>query len=356
MAVRPLAQRDLIVGGQTRVECSDIGPGHHIHRSGATWIHGHIGKQPVVVQVVVQSQVVSSLCQAEQVIYARCPAASGHVHVYLYVGTVSIVHLVGDVVVIHLGFPTGLLEEMPVGQRGDEALCLCHVHIQSRVADIEGMVEDEGALHDVHVTKSHSEIGKSVDFMELREWDFLVSARIVIRGLTVERAKIGVEATTRQGGIGAIHLQMAVPFVACGCVEMKRITVEPGLAQSEIQRAADVARCLRIAVQSAVHADALQIAALHIRCDGIHPVCAGRENLHAVNGHGQSFRLHVVDHRFPCVRAATHHINMLQFKQMFVNACCLSFHRAFPPGSRHDDHLVQALYPFGHRVAQHRHC
>ena len=65
---------------------------------------------------------------------------------------------------------------------------------------------------------------------------------------------------------------------------MSGIGLKAYLTQFQIQTASYVSGGLRIAVQPGVQADALQVAALHIRGHGIHLIRAGIEYLHAVNG------------------------------------------------------------------------
>ena len=67
-------------------------------------------------------------------------------------------------------------------------------------------------------------------------------------------------------------------------VDVTGIGPKAYLTQFQIQTAAYVSGGLRIAVQSGIQADTLQVAALHIRGDRIHLIRAGIEYLHAVNG------------------------------------------------------------------------
>ena len=50
---------------QTCIECAHIGPGNHIHGCGTAGIHGHVGKQAVVVEVIVDRYVMLHLCQVQ---------------------------------------------------------------------------------------------------------------------------------------------------------------------------------------------------------------------------------------------------------------------------------------------------
>ena len=135
---------------------------------------------------------------------------------------------------------------------------------------------------------------------------------------------------------------MAIRLVASGGVIFRRLGVKAHTTQFQIYTAANITRGLRIAVKARIQADALQIAALHIRRHRVHLVGAGIENLHAVDGGRHAFGGHVVDYRLPGIVAPSHHLYLRQLSQMLVNTGRASFAdgiltRAHSSGN---DHLI----------------
>ena len=102
--------------------------------------------------------------------------------------------------------------------------------------------------------------------------------------MTIKGTCIQIRPITAQCSIGTIHLHVAVPLMTCRCASMKWVVIEARLAKFQVEATTDVACSLRIAVKTAIQADALQVAALYIAGHGIHLVRAGIENLHAVDG------------------------------------------------------------------------
>ena len=186
--------------------------------------------------------------------------------------------------------------------------------------------------------------------MELRELQPLTAANLVILGLTVECANVRVSAMAAQSRVSAIHLHVAVPLVPRRQVHPQRVGVETSLAQTQIKASADVARGLRIAVETAVQTDSLQVTTLNIRCHRVHFVGAGVKNLHSVDGCRKALGGHIVHHGFPRVRAAPHHCHIAQVADVLVDACRLPLHR--PPSalrrSGNDNHFVHSQFA-GHR-------
>ena len=182
--------------------------------------------------------------------------------------------------------------------------------------------------------------------MKLRELQPLAAANLVILGLTVESANIRVSAMTAQSRVGAVHLHVAVPLVARRQIHSQRVGVETSLAKPQIKASADVARGLRIAVETAVQTDSLKVATLDIRCHRVHFVGAGVENLHTVDGCRKALGGHIVHHRFPRVRAAPHHCHIAQIANVLVDACRLPLHRPLsaPRRGGNDNHLVHSQF------------
>ena len=106
---------------------------------------------------------------------------------------------------------------------------------------------------------------------------------------------------TAQCSIGTIHLHVTIPFMTCREASMKRVVIEASLAKFQIEAAADVTRSLRIAIETTIQANTLQVATLYIRCHRIHLIRTGIKDLHAVNGGRQAFRLHVVHNWLPSI-------------------------------------------------------
>ena len=345
----------IIRQSKPRIQRAHIGPRHHIHRSRTARIHRHIGKQSVVIEVVVQRYIMPLQRCRQQTIHTRCPTIARHIHVDGNVGTRGVIHHVGDVVIVGLRLPTGLAKQVLICQRRNQSLGFRHVHIQRGIAHIGGTVEDQRSLQHILLGQSQTSIRKDVHLLELRELQLVATAHLVIIGMTIESTCIEIRPMTAQRRVGTIHLHVAIPLMTCRGAGMKRIVVEARLAQLQIQTAANVSSGLRITVETAIQTDALQVAALHIAGHRVHLVRASIEYLHAVNGRRKAFRLHVVHHRLPSIRASTYEAHITQFTEVFVNAGHLSFHRALPssPGFRYDDHLIKVLYPVGgHRVRQ----
>ena len=186
--------------------------------------------------------------------------------------------------------------------------------------------------------------------MKLRELQPLATANLVILGLSVKSANVRVSAMTAQSRVGAIHLHVAVPLVSRRQVHPQRVSVETSLPQPQIKASADVARSLRIAVETAVQTDSLQVTTLNIRRHRVHFVGAGVENLHSVDGCRKALGGHIVHHRFPRVRAAPHHCHIAQVANVLVDACRLPLHRPLsaPRRGGNDNHFVHCQFA-GHR-------
>ena len=105
MKDRQGGEYDTIREGDTHVERAHVGPCHHIHRGGTTRIHGHVGKQTVVIPVYVQTRLMPSNGSCQQTIGACRPTSSWHIHVNLHVRPMGVVHLVDDMVIVDLGLP-----------------------------------------------------------------------------------------------------------------------------------------------------------------------------------------------------------------------------------------------------------
>ena len=115
----------------------------------------------------------------------------------LHIGTFRVVHDMGDVVVVCFRLPRieeALVPRMAIGQRGDERLRLCHIHVQGRIAHIGGAVEDEGALNNILLGQPHTRIGKSIHFLELRELHLPAPTLFIVVGMTEKETAIGIEA------------------------------------------------------------------------------------------------------------------------------------------------------------------
>ena len=212
-----VANGNVVARGQTGAERADVGPCDHIHRSGAAWVHRHVGKDAVVVDVVVQLGFVTTAIGRNQTIQTRRPALAGHVHVDGDGGALRVVHDVGDVVVVNLCLPVFYESISPlvaVGERGDDALGLRNVHVQRGVADIGRAVVDGCGLDDVTLAGAEADIGKGIDLLKLREIDLVAIARAVVVGVAVEGAEVAVEAVGGDGGIGPIDLQMTIGLVS----------------------------------------------------------------------------------------------------------------------------------------------
>ena len=180
-----------------RVQRPHVGPRHHIHRCCAAGVHRHVGKQTVVIEVVVQRQVVPGLKRCrQQAIDARRPAVARHVHVDWHVGSRRVIHNVGNVVIVCLRFPARLAKKVLVRQRRDDTFGLRHIHVQSRIAHIGSTVEDECRLQHVPRGQSQSGIGKHVYLPELRKPQFVATARLVVVGMTIESACVEVRPVT----------------------------------------------------------------------------------------------------------------------------------------------------------------
>ena len=268
----------------TRIQRTHIGPRHHIHRCCAVRVHRHVGKQAVVIEVVVQRHVMLFVGGRQKAIDTRRPTLTRHIHMDGYVWTLRVVHLVSDVVVVGLCLPTRVTKEVLVRQRRNQSLSLRHVHVQGGVAHIGGTIKNQRCLQHVLLRQSKSSICKDVYLLELRELQFVATAHLVVVGMTIESACVDVRSVAAQRRIGTIHLHVAIPFMTNRSAGVKRIVVEARLAQLQIQTATDVARGLRIAVESAVQADALQVSALHVAGHGVHLVRAGIKDFHAVDG------------------------------------------------------------------------
>ena len=139
----------MICYGHTRVQGSYIGPRHHIHGSCAAGIHRHVGKQAIVVEVVIQCHIVMLQCRCQQTVNAGSPALTGHVHVDGNIRTCCVVHHVCDVVVVGLRLPVGMAKEVLVRQRCNQSLGLCHVHVQGGIANIGGTIKNKRGLQHV---------------------------------------------------------------------------------------------------------------------------------------------------------------------------------------------------------------
>ena len=99
-------ERDIVNEGQTRVECSHIGPGEHIHRLSTIWIHRHVSKQGVIVGVIVQLEIMAPLSALQQAIDTCRLTLARHIHVNHDIRTLGIVHIMGDMIIIGFGLPT----------------------------------------------------------------------------------------------------------------------------------------------------------------------------------------------------------------------------------------------------------
>ena len=142
----------------------------------------------------------------------------------LHIGTFRVVHDMGDVVVVCFRLPRieeALVPRMAIGQRGDERLRFCHIHVQGRVAHIRSAVEDEGALQYIAVSQFHTRIGKGIHLLELRELHLPTPTLFVVVGMTEEESAIGVEAPARHSHVGAIDLEVTVGFVTSINVEVR---------------------------------------------------------------------------------------------------------------------------------------
>ena len=193
----------------------------------------------------------------QQTIHTRRPTVAGHVHVDSNIGSLRVVHLVSDVVVVGLRLPTGARKQVLVRQRRDESLCLRHVHVQGWIAHICGTVEDQRRLQQILLRQPKSRVSKDVHLLELRELQLVATTHLIVVGMTIEGPHIQICPVTAQRRIGTIHLHVTVPFMTCRGAGVKRVVVEACHAQLQIQTATDVPRRLRIPVQPAVQADAL---------------------------------------------------------------------------------------------------
>lgn len=82
---------------------------------------------------------------------------------------------------------------LPIRERGDDALCLLHVHRQSGIANIGSDVIDDGSLQNVIVSGLLADIGKGIGLLELREVNLLSATSLVVVGMAIEQTEIGIE-------------------------------------------------------------------------------------------------------------------------------------------------------------------
>ena len=213
----------------TSIQRPNIRPSYHIHRCCTTWIHRHISKQTIVIQVVIGCQFVNTLCSTHQTIKARCPTLTRHIHVYLHVWTFRIVHYMGNVVVISLRLPRlhqPFLPLSPVRQRRDESLSFCHIHVQRGITYVGSTVEDKSSLYGILLGESETEIIEGINFLELREIDFTTTTLLVVVCVTIKDATVGVKRLGRYRSISTIHLQMAVSLITNISTSMEGITIK----------------------------------------------------------------------------------------------------------------------------------
>ena len=130
-------------------------------------------------------------------------------------------------------------------------------------------------------------------------------------------------------GISTIDLYVAVGLIAHLRTQSEGIGTKPLLSQFQVQCSSDVARSLRVAIEARVQTDTLQVTTLHITGHGVHLVRAGIENLHAVDGRRETFRLHIIHGGLPGIRATAHQFHMVQFLQVLVDSSHLPFYRTF---------------------------
>ena len=111
-----MAKADVIGKRQTIANGSHIRPGEHEHRRTAS-IHRHVGIKHIAVSIYVCLPLVIAKNALQQAVESRRMAASRHIHVDGHIGTLGVVHVVGDAVVIDFCLPTvqhGFLPLMPV--------------------------------------------------------------------------------------------------------------------------------------------------------------------------------------------------------------------------------------------------
>ena len=122
---------------------------------------------------------------------------------------------------------------------------------------------------------------------------------------------------------------MTVCLIAYLRTQSESVSTKPHLSQFQVKRATDITRCLRVTIKSRIQTDTLQVATLHITGHRVHLVCAGIENLHAVDGCAETFRLHIIHGGLPGIRATAHQFHMVQFLQVLVDSSHLPFYRTF---------------------------
>ena len=123
---------------------------------------------------------------------------------------------------------------MPVRERCDKRLRLCHIHVQGRIAYISSTVKDECALHDIPVSQFHACIGKSIHLLELRELHLAASTLFIVVGMTIKEACISIETRCGHSPIRTIHLQVSIRLITRIRIQMEQVSVETHPTQLQV--------------------------------------------------------------------------------------------------------------------------
>ena len=252
-------------------------------------------------------------------------------------------------IIVHLGFPS---VEKPrkllpaIRKRRDKSCSIANIHIQGRIANIGGTVENDRTLYDVVWGWTEPQVQKRIDFMELGKRNILMSTSPVIICITIKRTEVGIERLRRERSIGTIHLQMAVGFIPSSKVKLLRSSIKPRLTEFQINTSADITCCLWIAIKARIQSYALQVTTFYIRRYRIHFIGTSIEYLHTIDSCTQSLGRHIVYHWFPGICASFHHGNIVQLQQMLLYRCStpLASHLALGTDSRGDSHLVNRCF------------
>ena len=124
----------------------------------------------LVICVEVKLQEVPVVAALQQTVQSGSLALARHVHVYLHVGALGVVHVVGYAVVVQLRLPAVQQRAdalTSVRQRGYETACILNVHGKGRIAYVGSHVNYHGALYYVVVTRLPAQVGEGIDLAEL---------------------------------------------------------------------------------------------------------------------------------------------------------------------------------------------
>lgn len=125
------------------MESTDVRPGEHEHVLfiGVFGKHGHAGVGGVEEGIEVEGEPVASEIKVKEGVKSGGACKSRHVHANgdERIGSIGVIHSMGDVIEIELGLPV----PEAVGERGDEGGGVSDIHSKCGISDVGSAVEDK---------------------------------------------------------------------------------------------------------------------------------------------------------------------------------------------------------------------